>query len=144
MTIYDVQKLFNAMLAGDTLPLRDMQIHLDAAIDAVNQKLNSCYPTFTEMLNDEEKENVYDYFPAIYIRTVVVPYAVWNYYVMDEEGLQTAQQYQANALQGLFTMQRDMLYNIPEEFQADDRQGSIRGQGNTFGYRGLDLDLDGI
>ena len=143
MLITDIQKLFNSALAGDTLSIRDMLPHLDAAIDDINDTLNTTYPVFSD-LEIGKPGMVYDFFPDKYIRSVVIPGAAWHYYVMDEEGLQTAPQYQVNFEKGKFVMLRDMLYNIPEEYQAPAEQGSIvaPNSNDTLGERGLVCDLD--
>lgn len=143
MTINGIQKLFNEALAGETLSIKEMITHLDAAIDSINDKLNTCYPVFSE-LDLTESGAEYNYFPDKYIRTVVIPGAAWHYYVMDEEGLQTAPQYQQDFELGKFYMQRDMLYNIPEEYQADSEAGSVVGnlENDTLGFRGLICDIN--
>ena len=143
MLITQVQKLFNEALAGETLSFKEMLPHLDAAIDGINAKLNSKYPVFSDVPSDTY-DAVYDFFPDKYIRTVVIPGAAWHFYVMDEEGLQTAPQYQQDFENGKFIMQRDMLYKIPEEYQDDDQQGFIVGdpESDIFGDRGLVVDID--
>lgn len=143
MLLTTVQKLFNEALAGETLSYKEMLPHLDAAIDDINAKLNTIYPVFSEVPY-ENSESEYSFFPDKYIRMVVIPGAAWHFYVMDEEGLQTAPQYQADFENGKFLMQRDMLYKIPEEFQDDDQQGFIVGdpESDIFGDRGLVVDID--
>lgn len=143
MLVSNIQKLFNTALAGETLSIKEMVPHLDAAIDSINEKLNTCYPVFSD-LDLTVAGAAYDYFPDKYIRTVVIPGAAWHYYVMDEEGLQTAPQYQLDFENGKFVMQRDMLYNIPEEYQADIEAGSIVGdsENDTLGFRGLVCDIN--
>lgn len=143
MLLTTVQKLFNDALAGETLSYKEMLPHLDAAIDDINAKLNSTYPVFSEVPY-ETSESEYSFFPDKYIRMVVIPGAAWHFYVMDEEGLQTAPQYQADFENGKFLMQRDMLYKIPEEFQDDDQQGFVVGdpESDIFGDRGLVVDID--
>lgn len=143
MLISNIQKLFNGALAGETLSIREMLPHLDAAIDGINDKLNTCYPVFSD-LDVTASDAEYNYFADKYIRTVVIPGAAWHYYVMDEEGLQTAPQYQADYENGKFIMQRDTLYNIPEEFQADPEAGSIIGMSDNdaLGFRGLICDIN--
>lgn len=143
MLITNIQKLLNGALAGETLSIKEMLPHLDAAIDGINDKLNTCYPVFSD-LDLTAAGSEYSFFPDKYIRTVVVPGAAWHYYVMDEEGLQTAPQYQADFENGKFIMQRDMLYNIPEAFQSDDEAGSIIGRvdNDTLGFRGLVCDIN--
>ena len=144
MLITQIQKLFNEALAGETLSIKEMLPHLDAAIDGINAKLNTTYPVFSEIENYNDSSTVYNYFPDKYIRMVVIPGAAWHFYVMDEEGLQTAPQYQQDFENGKFVMQRDMLYKIPEEYQDDDQQGFIVGdpESDIFGDRGLVVDID--
>lgn len=144
MLITQIQKLFNEALAGETLSLKEMLPHLDAAVDGINAKLNTTYPVFSDLPVIDTYDAVYDYFPDKYIRTVVIPGAAWHFYVMDEEGLQTAPQYLADFENGKFIMQRDMLYKIPEEYQDDDNQGFIVGdpESDIFGDRGLVVDIE--
>lgn len=144
MKLVDIQKLMNNTLAGETLTLKEMLPHLDFAIDEINTTLNSCYPTFSEYIEALPDALEYDVFPDVYIRRVVIPGAAWNYYVVDEEGLQTSIQYQADFERGKFVMQRDMLYNIPEQFRASNTRGFVVGDldNDTVGERGLELDLD--
>lgn len=132
MKLKGLQRLVNNALAGDTLPIKEQLPHLDAAIDAINIKLNTIYPTFSELPWDDPEFD-YDCFPDRYMRSVVIPYAAWHYYVSDEEGLQTASQYQIDADMGLFYMSRDMLYNIPAMYQAPEEQGSVEVD-IDFGY----------
>jgi len=143
MLISQVQKLFNEALAGETLSFKEMLPHLDAAVDDINAKLNTKYPVFSEIQSDAY-DAVYDCFPDKYIRMVVIPGAAWHFYVMDEEGLQTAPQYLTDFENGKFIMQRDMLYKIPEEYQDDDHAGFIVGDPSSdlFGDRGLIVDID--
>lgn len=143
MLLTTVQKLFNEALAGETLSYKEMLPHLDAAIDDINAKLNAVYPVFSDVPY-ENSESEYSFFPDKYIRMVVIPGAAWHFYVMDEEGLQTAPQYQVDFENGKFLMQRDMLYKIPEEFQDDDHAGYVVGdpESDIFGDRGLVVDID--
>lgn len=144
MLITQVRKLFNDALAGETLSIMEMLPHLDAAIDSINAKLNTIYPVFSDIPNIQLNDAKYDFFPDKYIRMVVIPGAAWHFYVMDEEGLQTAPQYLQDFENGKFIMQRDLLYKIPEEYQDDDDQGFIVGdpESDIFGDRGLVVDID--
>lgn len=144
MELIQIQHLMNTYLAGETLTLKEQIPYLDFAIDELNAALNARYPTFTELLQKFPDAKQYDFFPDKYIRRVVVPGAAWNFYVTDEEGIQSATQYQADFEKGKFLMQRDMLYAIPEEFQAPEEAGFITGtySNDTVGYRGLEIDLD--
>lgn len=143
MLITTIQKLFNTALAGETLTIREMLPHLDYAIDSINTKLNTCYPVFSD-LDIQSADAKYDFFEDKYIRTAVIPGAAWHYYVMDEEGLQTAPQYLKDFNDGMFVMQRDTLYSIPEEWQADPEAGSVIGNldNDTVGFRGLICDIN--
>ena len=62
-------------------------------------------------------------FPDKYIRSVVVQAALY-FYIVDEEGTPTHSSSVVTLVE-TFVMQRDMLYNIPEEYQADSLQGTI-------------------
>lgn len=145
MLITKIRKLFNEALAGETLTLSEMLPHLDAAIDAINENMNTIYPVFSD-LDTSQPEAVYNYFPDSYIRTVVIPGAAWHFYVTDEEGAQTAIQYQTDFEMGKFRMLRDMLYKIPTQYQADSEQGSVIAplSNDTLGYRGLVFDSETI
>jgi len=144
MTFIEMQKLMNVQLAGETLTFREMIPYFDYVIDDINNELNATYPTFSELLSSAPDADSYAFFPDIYLRKVVIAGAAWNYYTVDEEGLQTAMQYQSDYTKNKFYMVRDMLYNIPEEFQADSERGFIEGhpRNDTVGYRGIEVDLD--
>ena len=148
MKYSDIVRQFNVLLAGDNLSLREILPHLDYALDRINETLNTTYPTFSEYLHDDEgnTREAYNLFDNRYIRQVVLKGAAWHYYVTDEEGLQTSPQYQQDFENALFIMQRDMLWNIPEEFMADDNNGTLTANPKhwNLGYRGLqtyDADL---
>ena len=134
----------NDTLAGETLTLNEMLPHLDFAIDEINDTLNSVYPTFSEMLEQNPEAKEYSFFPDRYIRRAVISGAAWNYYVVDEEGLQTSPQYQAAFEKGKFIMQRDMLYSIPDKYKASETKGYVIGarDNDTLGERGIEVDLD--
>lgn len=141
MTYTDITKQFNLLLAGDNLPMREVLPHCDFAIDKINEALNACYPTLTEYRFDEDgnEREAYDLFNNRYIRQVVLKGAAWHYYVTDEEGLNTAPQYQQDFETGLFMMQRDTLYDIPLEYRANYEQGTVRSARDhwNLGERGL-------
>lgn len=134
----------NTQLAGETLTFKEMIPHLDFTIDEINNELNSTYPTFSELIAAAPDADGYAFFPDQYIRRVVVTGAAWNFYVVDEEGLQTADQYQADYSRNKFYMVRDMLYAIPEEFQASNERGFVIGnrRNDTVGLRGIEVDLN--
>lgn len=124
MTYKEVQHLVNTALAGEMLSFSELLPHLNYAIDEINANLNTIYPTF------EIKAGAHEYtaFADKYIRMVVIPGAAWHFYVNDEEGMQTAPQYQIEFQKGLFFMLRDSIYNTPLEYQADLLQGSTSSE----------------
>ena len=121
MLIKDIVNLINQKLAGELLSYSELRPFMDCVIDDINSQLNACYPTFSSL----EASGEYVAFPDKYIRSVIVPGTAWYYYVVDEEGTPTAQQFSGDYSRNLFIMQRDMLYNVPEEYQADSLQGTI-------------------
>lgn len=121
MLIKDVVNLVNQKLAGELLSYNEMRMYLDNVVDDINSQLSTTYPTFSELGSAAE----YTAFPDRYIRSVVVSGAAWYFYTVDEEGTPTAQQFSADYGRNMFIMQRDMLYNIPEEYQADSLQGTV-------------------
>lgn len=120
MKLVDIQHLMNEALAGEMLSFREMLPHLNYAIDEINTNLNTIYPEF----KIEEGPQEYNHFDDRYIRMVVIPGAAWHFYVADEEGMQTAPQYQIEFQKGLFFMLRDTVHNIPAQYKAHIHQGS--------------------
>ena len=123
MTVNKIVALINEKLAGEQLTYNDLKASMDYTIDDINSKLHTIYPAFSELGGYDVDYNM---FPDRFIRSVVVPGAAWYFYVMDEEGAVAAQQYNADFQKGLFLMQRDMLYNIPTQYQAPDLQGTVQ------------------
>ena len=122
MELSKIYSLVNAKLAGELLTAKEMTPFLDNVVDDINAKLNACYPVFSDLT---EGATEYSFFPDNYIRSVVVCGAAWYYFVVDEEGISTASQFQMDYIKGLFEMQRDMLYAVPEEYEASPLQGAI-------------------
>lgn len=123
MRVKEIVALVNMQLAGEQLIYSELKQFLDHAIDDINAQLSSKYPTFTELGGADVDYNM---FPDKYIRSVVVFGAAWYYYVADEEGNPTALQYSADYSRGLFIMLRDMLYNVPVQYQEDSYQGTVK------------------
>ena len=135
MKITKIRNLVNMALAGEMLTFQELKPHLDYAIDEINDMLNSTFPVFSELESEAED---YNYFPDKYIRQVVIPGAAWHFYVYDEEGVVTAQQYQLDFENGKFKMLRDYSEQIPEEYQAETESHVIDNPDNmTTGDRGL-------
>lgn len=122
MLIKNIIPLINAKLAGELLTYKDLQPFMDNVIDDINAQLNTIYPAFSELGSFDVDYNM---FPDRFIRSVVVPGAAWYFFVADEEGSPTAQQLAQDYQRGLFLMLRDMLYNIPVQYQADSLQGTV-------------------
>lgn len=128
MTIDNIVKNINENLAGELLTFNNLNLFLDETIDDINAKLNSTYPSFSDFTYEKYPDIYpnYNFFPDRYIREVVCKGAAYKFYVMDEEGIPTAQMYQYNYQDELFIMQRDYLEKVPEEYQADNT-GSVQG-----------------
>lgn len=135
MKLVDIQHLMNEALAGELLSFREMLPHLNYALDEINTNLNTIYPEF----KIEEGIQEYNHFEDRYIRMVVIPGAAWHFYVADEEGMQTAPQYQIEFQKGLFFMLRDTVHNIPDQYKAHLHQGTTSSE-FARGDRGLWID----
>ena len=119
-------RLTNKYLAGEQLVYNQLAPYFDEVIDDINAKLNSTFPSFTdidlEVLSPGDVE--YNYFPDKYLRSVVAIGAAYKFYVMDEEGISTAEQYGMKYQENLFYMMRDYIEQVPEEYQSDSK-GSL-------------------
>ena len=120
MTIQNIVAGVNAKLAGETLTYTQLRIFLDEVIDDINAALASNFPTFEDIASNGE----YTAFPDRYIRSVIITGAAFKFYVTDEEGNQTAPQYQWDYQDRLFLMKRDYAGQVPTECQMPD-QGYI-------------------
>lgn len=137
-------ELISKHLADELVSESEMLDYMDRVIDDINTRLNTTFPTFTEF-----KEQQFDYerqddtvapqdldytaIPDKYIRTVVVPGAAFKYYTTDEEGGYAAPKYEEDYNKGLFYMERDYSFSIPQEYRADSQ-----------GYVNLDLMDEGL
>lgn len=133
--------LISKHLGDELVSESEMLSYMDRVIDDINARLNTVFPTFTEF-----KEQQFDYerpesdvleldytaIPDKYIRTVVIPGAAFKYYTTDEEGGYSAPKYEEDYRQGLFYMERDYSFSIPQEYRADD-QGFVDMQGMDQG-----------
>ena len=97
-----------------------LEMFFDEVIDDINAKLNSKFPTFSEVFNAEtlSSDAEYNSFPDKYVRTVVVVGAAYKFYCTDEEGIATAQQYAFDYNTNLFLMERDYSDLVPEQYRA--------------------------
>lgn len=127
MKIRDIVKLTNKYLAGEQLTYAKLLPFLDEVIDDINNTLSSTYPSFTSLGIEDAPtvDDVYDYFPDSYIRSVVAIGAASKFYIMDEEGVDPATDYSLTYRTNLFYMERDFLDHVPELYQSDST-GSTR------------------
>lgn len=132
MLITNIVDGINELLAGEQLTYSQLLIYMDSVIDDINNELDSCFPSFTEF--EENKDNYenypnYNFFPDKYIRSCVMKGAAYKFYVTDEEGIATAQQYAQDYQTALFYMLRDYVNKVPCQYRAAG-QGYIRGHGS--------------
>jgi hypothetical protein len=133
MKIATLIQNINSQLAGELLSIAELAVFVDKAIDDINTRLNTKFPVLSDVINavrDTTAPLEYNALPDKYIRTVVVPGAVFKYYTTDEEGAAVAPKYEEEFLKGLFYMERDYLNLVPEEYQETTDQGWITLQNN--------------
>lgn len=135
MTIPAIVQSINSQLAGELLSIGELTIFVDKAIDDINTRLNTKFPVLSdviiaakedETLRDANGTICYTAIPDKYIRSVVIPGAVFKYYTTDEEGAAVAPKYEEEYLKGLFYMERDYLNLIPPQYQETLAQGWLR------------------
>ena len=121
MTINEIVKRINKALAGEQLVYSRLEPFMDEVIDDINEKLNAKYPSFSSLraIDAFSGETDYNYFPEHYIRKVLIKGTAYKFYIMDEEGMQTADMYGYDYQNALFTMMRDYIEKVPEEYRAD-------------------------
>ena len=118
----------NEQLSGELLTYNQLEPFLDQVIDDINSKLDTTFPSFSEFTQDAYPERYpnYNFFPDKYIRSVVIIGAAYKWFLVDEEGIPTATQFQYDYEDHLFIMLRDFLEHVPEEFQANSK-ASVEG-----------------
>lgn len=130
-------ELISKHLADELVSESEMLSYMDRVVDDINARLNTVFPTFTEWKEENAgiSAEMLDYtaIPDKYIRTVIIPGAAFKYYTTDEEGGYSAPKYEEDYRQGLFYMERDYSFSIPEEYRADDQ-----------GYISLNLNNSGL
>ena len=134
MLISQIVKLINQNLADELCSPAELLSYMDRVIDDINTRLNAKFPTVSEVIAaaGETTDPDYNVFPDKYIRSVVVTGAAYKYYVTDEEGNATAQQYGVDYQQNLFYMERDYSFSIPEVYQ-EDNQGFVNNPDKEVG-----------
>ena len=106
---------------------------LDSTIDDINARLNSNFPAFSELYDEENPlDNFnYNYFPDKYIREVVCKGAAYKVYIMDEEGIVNAEQYRYDYETALFLMQRDYIEQVPDEYRCESKGSVLINESDT-------------
>ena len=138
MKLSKIVTLINKRLAGEMLMLQEIVTFLDSAVDDVNTRLNTRFPVFSDL---EDGVDEYTAIPDKYIRTVLVPGAIHKFYVMDEEGSETAPQYLQEYITNLFYMERDYLNLVPAQYQETFEQGLLYlDEDHPIANRGLEID----
>lgn len=135
MTIGDIVKGINHYLADEQYPYTQFEQFLDAVVDDINDSLNSKYPVFSELSSQSgfTMDTEYAFFPDKYIREVVIKGAAFKFFITDEEGMQTAQAYDYDYQDALFTMTRDFIEQVPDEYRSDSTGGIDIAIGDTSG-----------
>ena len=126
MRVSQIVQQINRHLGDEFCSVAELTNYMDRVIDDINTRLNSKFPTVGEVIAAAGGTTDPDYnvFPDKYIRSVLVVGAAYKYYVTDEEGNITAQQYGADYNQNLFYMERDYSFSIPEIYRESE-QGFI-------------------
>ena len=138
MTLTNILKRFNLLLAGERHSFDQAVPFLDSAIDDINAQLQSNYPAFSELPPGTTE---YNFFPDRYIRSALVVGAAWYYFIADEEGIATAQQYGFDFERGLFLMVRDWHNMVPVEYQQTQITPLLEDYVLTHGERGVTVDV---
>lgn len=140
MHIANLVNLINHKLADELLSQTQLLMHMDSVVDDINAKLNTIFPTFSEVIAKEGVNNPdYQAIPDKYLRSVVVVGAAHKYYEVDEEGNASAQMFAQDYQQQLFYMLRDYSLSIPTEYRAEVVQGAIELDNEKLGTPGLTL-----
>lgn len=134
MRVGQIVNLINKHLADEFCSVAELTSYMDRVIDDINTRLNSKFPTVSEVIVTAGGTTDPDYnvFPDKYIRSVLVVGAAYKYYITDEEGNVTAQQYGAEYNQNLFYMERDYSFSIPEIYRESE-QGFVTNPDSEVG-----------
>ena len=134
MRVGQIVNLINKHLADEFCSPAELMNYMDRVIDDINTRLNSKFPTVSEVMEAAGSTTDPDYnmFPDKYIRSVLVVGSAYKYYVTDEEGNVTAQQYGAEYNQNLFYMERDYSFSIPEIYRESE-QGFVNNPDSDAG-----------
>lgn len=119
MDLAKIVQGINTKLAGEMLTFDMLKPYMDEVIDDINEKLNSTYPVFSDFTNAAYPEIYpnYNFFPDKYIRKAIMYGVAYKFYTTDEEGINSARQYQLDYMDALFKMERDHIAAVPLEYQ---------------------------
>ena len=130
--------LISKQLGDELVTESEMLGYMDRVIDDINARLNTTFPTFTEFKEDnaeiESTSLNYTAIPDKYIRTVVIPGAAFKFYTTDEEGGYSSPKYEEDYKQGMFYMERDFSFNVPERYRGDVEYGEDDYPSDEQGY----------
>lgn len=134
MRVGQIVNLINKHLADEFCSVAELTNYMDRVIDDINTRLNSKFPTISDVMAEagDTTDPDYNVFPDKYIRSVLVVGAAYKYYITDEEGNVTAQQYGAEYNQNLFYMERDYSFSIPEIYRESE-QGFVNNPDSEVG-----------
>lgn len=134
MRVNQIVQQINKHLADEFCSTAELLNYMDRVIDDINTRLNAKFPTVSEVLEaaDNTTDADYNVFPDKYIRSVLVVGAAYKYYITDEEGNVTAQQYGTEYNQNLFYMERDYSFSIPEIYRESE-QGFVNNSDKDAG-----------
>lgn len=120
MNINKIVIQVNRLLGDELYPYSKLEQFLDAVVDDINDQLSACFPVFSEVVENPMHTDVeYDYIPDKYIRSVIIKGAAYKFFIQDEEGIPTANQYGQDYKDAMFLMIRDYLPEVPAEYQED-------------------------
>ena len=125
MTLLDIKKGLNSLLAGEMLSMDMMKQHINFAIDDVNAAMDTCFPVIDDV---SDLSDTYTAIPDKYLRMCILPGAAHHYYMVDDEGTTPEQDFARQYEAGKFFMLRDYSCSVPSEYQVQDNEdGSFAG-----------------
>ena len=126
----------NRKLADEMLTVSQLIEFMDEAINDINTNLCSTFPTISEFESNKANYSAYpdyNFFPNKYIQSVLIVGTAYKFYINDEEGMPTANQYGKDYQQNMYYMVRDYSDRVPAEYQEDYR-GMLFNQHECPGF----------
>lgn len=109
MKVHEILRRINQSLGDEMYTINEVQMALDSAVDYINDEMSTSFPYL------QPSSDVYEGIPDLYIRTVLIPFAVAEMLDYDEE---ISNVWKFKAQDNVFKMFRD--YKVPEEYIVDD------------------------